>query len=104
VRTTVPDEAASRPADLVARRFRADAPNRLWVADLTYVHTFAGWVYAAFVVDVFWTAPGRSYRLSSGLGLPAARFPVRGRGPAAPRVNPLSGVLRSLRSLRPPRR
>ena len=53
VRTTVGDQASSRPADLVARRFRADAPNRLWVADLTYVRTFAGWVYAAFVVDVF---------------------------------------------------
>jgi putative transposase len=53
VRTTVADEASSRPADLVARRFRADAPNRLWVADLTYVRTFAGWVYVAFVVDVF---------------------------------------------------
>jgi putative transposase len=53
VRTTVADEGSSRPADLVARRFRADAPNRLWVADLTYVRTFAGWVYVAFVVDVF---------------------------------------------------
>src|SRR5437868_7674528 len=53
VRTTVGDEASSRPADLVARRFRADAPDRLWVADLTYVKTFAGWVYVAFVVDVF---------------------------------------------------
>src|SRR5581483_197870 len=52
VRTTVPGAAASRPADLVARRFRAEAPNRLWVADLTYVKTFAGWVYVAFVVDV----------------------------------------------------
>jgi putative transposase len=53
VRTTVADEASSRPADLVARRFRADAPDRLWVADLTYVRTFTGWVYVAFVVDVF---------------------------------------------------
>jgi putative transposase len=53
VRTTLPDEAIVRPVDLVARRFRAAAPNRLWVADLTYVRTFAGWVYVAFVVDVF---------------------------------------------------
>ena len=53
VRTTVPDEAIDRPVDLVARQFRADAPNSLWVADLTYVRTFAGWVYVAFVVDVF---------------------------------------------------
>jgi putative transposase len=53
VRTTFPDEAATRPADLVHRQFRAAAPNRLWVADLTYVKTHAGWVYVAFIVDVF---------------------------------------------------
>ena len=53
VRTTVADEAATRPADLVARQFRAPAPNRLWVCDLTYVKTHSGWVYVAFVVDVF---------------------------------------------------
>jgi putative transposase len=53
VRTTVGDAAAGRPADLVARHFRAPAPNRLWVADLTYVKTHSGWVYVAFVVDVF---------------------------------------------------
>jgi putative transposase len=52
-RTTFPDEAATRPADLVDRQFRAAAPNRLWVADLTYVKTHAGWVYVAFIVDVF---------------------------------------------------
>ena len=53
VRTTAGDAASDRPADLVARRFRAEAPNRLWVADLTYVKTHSGWVYVAFVVDVF---------------------------------------------------
>src|SRR5690606_34398150 len=42
----------ARPADLVEREFVADAPNRLWVADITYVRTHAGWVYAAFVLDV----------------------------------------------------
>jgi len=52
VRTTIGDEASSRPLDLVARQFRAPAPNRLWVADLTYVKTHSGWVYVAFVVDV----------------------------------------------------
>lgn len=41
------------PADLVDRHFEAFAPNRLWVADITYVHTFTGWVYVAFVTDVF---------------------------------------------------
>jgi putative transposase len=49
----VPDEAAARPADLVKRQFRAAAPNALWVADLTYVKTHAGWVYVAFIIDVF---------------------------------------------------
>jgi putative transposase len=52
-RTTKPAPETGRPADLVERRFSAEAPNRLWVADITYVRTFAGWVYAAFVLDVF---------------------------------------------------
>src|SRR5919202_6533753 len=52
IRTTVSDAASDRPLDLVARQFRAPAPNRLWVADLTYVKTHSGWVYVAFVVDV----------------------------------------------------
>ena len=51
--TTRFDERQHRPADLVERRFRADEPNRLWVADLTYVKTHGGWVYAAFIIDVF---------------------------------------------------
>jgi putative transposase len=46
-RTTIADEAKHRPADLVNRQFVADRPNRLWVADLTYVKTFTGWVYVA---------------------------------------------------------
>jgi putative transposase len=52
VRTTIGDDASDRPRDLVARQFRAPVPNRLWVADLTYVKTHSGWVYVAFVVDV----------------------------------------------------
>ncbi len=52
VRTTFSEKADTQPLDLVARRFRAPAPNRLWVADLTYVKTHSGWVYVAFVVDV----------------------------------------------------
>jgi transposase InsO family protein len=52
-RTTIVDESAGRPADLVRRDFTADRPNRLWVADLTYVATWAGFVYVAFVVDAF---------------------------------------------------
>ena len=53
VRTTRPDPAAARPADLVERDFTADAPNRLWVADLTCVPTWSGVAYACFVIDAF---------------------------------------------------
>lgn len=52
-RTTIADDTAERPRDLVDRQFTAEAPNRLWVADLTYVRTWAGFVYVAFITDVF---------------------------------------------------
>jgi transposase InsO family protein len=52
-RTTVPDLSAERPRDLVERRFAATRPNELWVADFTYVATWQGMVYVAFVIDVF---------------------------------------------------
>ena len=53
VRTTVPDLAAARPADLVERNFNPPAPNRTWVADFTYVPTWSGMVYVAFVLDAY---------------------------------------------------
>jgi putative transposase len=52
-RTTTPDLAAARPADLVERDFSATRPNQLWVADLTYVATWSGFVYVALVIDAF---------------------------------------------------
>jgi putative transposase len=52
-RTTVSGPLSERPEDLVDRRFTATAPNCLWVADITYIRTFSGWVYAALVIDVF---------------------------------------------------
>jgi putative transposase len=52
-RTTTPDETAPRPADLVERDFTATRPNELWVADLTYVRTWSGFVFVAFVIDAF---------------------------------------------------
>ncbi|MFK0194933.1 IS3 family transposase [Kitasatospora sp. NPDC090308] len=52
-RTTVPERAAPRPPDLVGRDFSAERPGRLWVADVTHVRTWSGWVYVAFVLDVF---------------------------------------------------
>jgi transposase InsO family protein len=53
VRTTVPDKAAPCPLDRVNRQFKADRPNQLWVSDFTYVSTWQGWQYVAFVIDVF---------------------------------------------------
>ena len=50
-RTTIPDEDAARPADLVDRSFEADRPDRLWLSDITYVPTWSGFVYAALVID-----------------------------------------------------
>lgn len=51
--TTLPGDPADRPSDLLERCFDAAAPNRRWVADITYVRTFSGWVYTAFVMDLF---------------------------------------------------
>jgi transposase InsO family protein len=53
VRTTIPDKAVPCPLDRVNRQFRADRPNQLWVSDFTYVSTWQGWLYVAFVIDVF---------------------------------------------------
>ena len=53
IRTTVSDKAAPCPLDKVNRQFHAPAPNGLWVPDFTYVATWAGFVYAAFVIDAY---------------------------------------------------
>ena len=53
VRTTISDSTAPCPLDKVNRQFRADRPNQLWVSDFTYVSTWQGWLYVAFVIDVF---------------------------------------------------
>ena len=82
VRTTITDDGTERPADLVERNFTADAPNRLWLADLTYVKTHTGWVYVAFIIDVFsrfvvgWQA---SRSLRSDLALDALEMAVFNR-------------------------
>jgi putative transposase len=52
-RTTVADPGHARPTDLVGRRFTPIAPDRLWVADFTYISTWSGWVYTAFVTDAY---------------------------------------------------
>ena len=52
-KTTIADPTAARPADLVGRRFAPPAPNRLWVGDLTYVSTWSGFAYVAFVTDAY---------------------------------------------------
>jgi transposase InsO family protein len=53
MRTTVPDPKVPCPLDRVNRQFKAERPNQLWVSDFTYVSTWQGWVYVAFVIDVF---------------------------------------------------
>jgi transposase InsO family protein len=53
IRTTFPDTTAPRPLDRVNRQFKAGRPNQLWVSDFTYVSTWQGWLYVAFVIDVF---------------------------------------------------
>lgn len=90
VRTTVPEAAAARPLDLVARDFTAARPNALWVSDFTYVATWRGYVYTAFVIDVFsrmivgWRV---SSSMQSALVLDALeqaiwdRLPTRGDAP-----------------------
>ncbi len=80
--TTISDENQHRPEDLVDRKFVAGAPNRLWVADLTYVKTHTGWVYVAFIIDVFsrcvvgWQA---STSLRSDLALGALEMAIYAR-------------------------
>jgi len=53
IRTTISDKSAACPLDRVNRQFKADRPNQLWVSDFTYVSTWQGWLYVAFVIDVF---------------------------------------------------
>ena len=53
VKTTIGDAKATCPLDRVNRVFRADRPNQLWVSDFTYVSTWQGWLYVAFVIDVY---------------------------------------------------
>ena len=81
--TTVSDGRADRPADLVDRNFTATRPNELWVADITYVPTWGGFAYVAFVIDVFsrmivgWRV---SSSLRSDLALDALEMAVWARG------------------------
>jgi putative transposase len=90
--TTTSDERLQRPADLVERQFRAPAPNRLWVADLTYVKTFSGWVYVAFILDVYsrfivgWQA---SRSLRSDLAIDALEMAVWNRRRAGANLDDL---------------
>lgn len=82
-RTTIAEPAGPRPADLVERDFTASAPDRLWVADLTYVPTWSGFVYAAFVIDacsrmiVGWRLAGH---LRTDLALDALEMAIWRRG------------------------
>jgi len=81
--TTIPSDAADRPLDLVNRQFVADRPNQLWVADITYVATWSGFVYVAFVIDVFsrWIVGWRVLKsMRTNLVLDALEQALWGRG------------------------
>jgi putative transposase len=93
-RTTIADPTAVRPADLVDRRFAPVAPNRLWVADFTYVATWAGMVHVAFVIDAYarrilgWRA---AYSMKTSLVLDALEQAVWAR--ARDGVEDLTGLI-----------
>ncbi|SCX16520.1 Transposase InsO and inactivated derivatives [Nitrosomonas eutropha] len=53
LRTTMPDQSRPCPQDLVLRQFAASRPDQLWVADFTYVSTWQGWIYVAFIIDAY---------------------------------------------------
>jgi transposase InsO family protein len=88
--TTVADAAAVRPPDLVKREFTATRPNQIWVADITYVATWAGFVYVAFIIDVFsraivgWRV---STSLRSDLALDALEQALHARPLAGPLIH-----------------
>ena len=83
-KTTIVDEATARPPDLVQRRFAAERPNQLWVADLTYVATWVGFVYVAFITDVF-SRKIVGWRVSNSLRSDLALLPSRpGAGASCP--------------------
>jgi transposase InsO family protein len=85
IRTTVPDPAQPCPRDKVNRQFQAPAPNRLWVSDFTYVATWRGFVYVAFVIDTYarrivgWRVSGSA---TAGFVLDALEQAIHDRQPA----------------------
>jgi transposase InsO family protein len=85
-RTTIPDAAAARPADLVERDFTADRPDELWFADFTYLRCWEGVVYFAFVIDAYSRAiVGWQFatHMRTDLVLDALRMALAQRGPGA---------------------
>ena len=97
-RTTVPGDPSGRPLDLLARCFDAPAPNRRWVADITYVMTFSGWVYTAFVMDLFARRiVGWQVGITCVLILPSMRLKWRS-GRAAMRISAGWFIIRTVAS------
>jgi len=90
VRTTFSDHTVPCPRDKVHRQFRAERPNQLWAADFTYVSTWQGWLYVAFVIDVFarrivgwWVSTSRCARTSYWTRWSRRSMPASLRGTAA---------------------
>ena len=99
VRTTSSDPAAARPDDLVERDFTADAPNRLWVADLTHVATWSGVAYVCNIADAF-SRRIVGWRVASNM-LTQMVLDASGDGPPEPR-GPPRGTRRAHRRRQPP--
>ena len=104
VKTTVSDKGAACPLDRVNRQFQAPEPNRLWVADFTYVATWAGFVYVAFVIDAFarrivgWRVSRTahaSFVLDALEQAIHARKPAKGSGLVHHRASAVSNTCRS---------
>ena len=104
MKTTISDKAMPCPLDKVNRQFAADRPNKLWASDFTYVATWSGFVYVAFVIDVYarrivgWRA---SRTASAGFVLDALEQALHARRPVSTsRSNTASGSPRPASSLR----
>lgn len=98
-KTTIPDKKLPCPLDKVNRQFRVPAPNMLWVSDFTYVATWKGFAYVAFVIDAY--ARRIVGPLSADLAMPN-RLPVNGTGQHLPSCRVRPGCPRTGRPSAPP--
>ena len=85
MKTTIPDTSVPCPRDKVNRKFRAPAPNMLWVSDFTYVSTWQGFAYVAFIIDTFANRIVGSRYVLQAPAPPAPKWPLTGHKERSPR-------------------